>query len=214
MSGRTDSVDLWGVSVTSEYVRQHGQDADRWISLGVAEGEFRLRGEAQAEQPVEYQSRLVSIETGEAKPGYDWRKCTREQYELGSTHGTIYRVEYRALYTRPQPATSDRGRDTRRREKAVEAMLADGWKWDGEQWDRPTAAPDTDRRRPCDLRAAEAVVMDATQPPAAGVDVSDEMVERALEAFVNELPNSDDEDWDRTLMRAALTAALRTGGGG
>lgn len=39
------------------------------------------------------------------------------------------------------PATFDRGRDTRRREKAVEAMLADGWRWDGKEWVRPPATP-------------------------------------------------------------------------
>lgn len=35
----------------------------------------------------------------------------------------------------------ERGLPTQRRKKAVEALLADGWKWDGEQWIRPTAAP-------------------------------------------------------------------------
>ena len=59
-----------------------------------------------------------------------------------------------------------------------------------------------------------ALVMDDAQPPAVGVDVSDEMVERALNAwcdvaFVDDyrVRNS------REAIHAALHAALRTGGG-
>lgn len=52
----------------------------------------------------------------------------------------------------------------------------------------------------------------ATQPPAVGVDVSDEMVERACDAWDKHLP--DEPICHNGAMRAALTAALRTGGGG
>ena len=48
----------------------------------------------------------------------------------------------------------------------------------------------------------------ATQPPAVGVDVSDEMVERAFRKS-----KSGGYETEREQMRAALHAALRTGGG-
>lgn len=63
------------------------------------------------------------------------------------------------------------------------------------------------------LLAAESAdaagVHTATQPPAVGVDVSDEMVERACYAYNGLEPSAAGRKW----MRAALNAALRTGGG-
>lgn len=91
-----------------------------------------------------------------------------------------------------QPATFDRGRDTRRREKAVEAMLADGWNWDGDQWTRPPAAP----------------------APVAGdaVSVDDAMVERVEQAV-----GMGHTAWDmvdpKELIRAALAQDRASQGG-
>jgi hypothetical protein len=53
----------------------------------------------------------------------------------------------------------------------------------------------------------------ATQPPAVGVDVTDEMVERACAAFYADDAWVTNTNRARDFMREALTAALRTGGG-
>ena len=54
----------------------------------------------------------------------------------------------------------------------------------------------------------------ATQPPAVGVDVSDEMVERAFNAWCDVAVVDDYRVRNsREAIHAALTAALRTGGG-
>ena len=58
-------------------------------------------------------------------------------------------------------------------------------------------------------RAIEAWNTRATQPPAVGVDVTDEMVRAACDAHGPAL--ADGTAW--SAMRAALHAALRTGGG-
>lgn len=58
------------------------------------------------------------------------------------------------------------------------------------------------------LIVADALV---TQSPAVGVDVSDEMVERACDAWDKHLP--DEPICHNGAMRVALTAVLRTGGG-
>jgi hypothetical protein len=53
------------------------------------------------------------------------------------------RVIDEAALTREAPTVREvvieRGLETPRRMKAVETLLADGWKWDGEQWTRPPA---------------------------------------------------------------------------
>lgn len=55
------------------------------------------------------------------------------------------------------------------------------------------------------------LIRSATQPPAVGVDVSDEMVDEACDAWDKHLP--DEPICHNGAMRAALHAALRTGGG-
>ena len=65
--------------------------------------ELAAKGEQQA--VAEYQVRLVNVKTRKVDAdGYDWHRCTREEYEQGPCQGTHFAVEYRTLYTRPQPA--------------------------------------------------------------------------------------------------------------
>jgi len=103
----------------------------------------RLRGEAQAEQRDNCLTDDALIAAWEAKA----RSYLDDDCDFSDVRSEALRECANELRNRQAALSStaapERGLPTQRREKAVEAMLADGWNWnwDGEQWTRPPAAP-------------------------------------------------------------------------
>lgn len=117
-----------------------------------------------------------------------------------------------ALAQPPHRADIERGLETPRRMAAVELLLAQGWKWNGEKW--------VQSQQPGEVTGVSTggagTEFFRTRPPG-DVAVTDEMVEAALAApfgsySVSSFISPKSPENIRRLMREALLAALATGG--